>query len=154
MLSPHASLRSRTKNNLRLYACQIKDKMPHAWKGEQIQLSLHAWGQGQRDEQHSCSWLEAEYGQEMASNVTKMEMSNPRLTCPIWIGWHCYTYAWVSHESRSKLRMMRVKIAFFALYTFTNWAKTVHNCSACLCNLSNIEIRMAGFSCHTTIPNH
>ena len=43
-------------NNLRLYACQIKDRQYQRStlevKDEQIRLSFDAWGQGLTDEQH------------------------------------------------------------------------------------------------------
>ena len=71
-------MRSRPNNNLRLYACQVKD--------EHIRLSLPAWAQGRTDEQHfrySSYSLEEECGRQMASSATWRETSNPRLTSPV-----------------------------------------------------------------------
>ena len=78
-------------NNLRLYACQIKDRQYQRStlevKDEQIWLSFDAWGQGLTDEQHSRYSLEAECGREMAFNTTWMETSNPDWHA--WFGLVC-----------------------------------------------------------------
>ena len=99
-------------NNLRLYACQVKDEQHRRstleLKDEQIQLSLYAWGQGLTDEQHSRYSPEAECGREMASNATWTETSNPDIDTLDLDSRRC-CYALASRVPRSKLHMVRVR---------------------------------------------
>ena len=146
-------------NNLRLYACQVKDEQHRRstleLKDEQIQLSLYAWGQGLTDEQHSRYSPEAECGREMASNATWTETSNPDIDT-LDLDWSALLLC-VSFTC-SKVQIVhdaREKIAFFAFHTFlvvdslfeqkSNQGQTTH-LPACVCK-SNVEIRIACSSC-------
>ena len=147
-------MRSRTKNNRRLCTCQVKDEQHRRspldlpaleLKDEQIRLSFHAWVQGRTDEHHSRYSLEAEYTGKHGGIQRDTKTSNLRLTRLIWIGRRCCC-AWASRDLRSKLRMMLVKIAFFAFHTFvvedsqkSSQGPKCHNGNACVCK-SNVGI--------------